>query len=322
MIDLEFRHLQIFCEVVRLRSFSRAAKSVGLAQASVSERIAALEEQVGSRLLDRSGRRGVTPTRIGQAFYDRAVRLLADRQLAIQEVHELLEVRAGTLLIGASTVPGTYHLPRILRRMASDYPAARFDVSIAGSEQVVEWVARGKVEIGIAGDPGERLVREVFRNHRCALRVEDKLWRDRFVLAVPRDHPLGRLPSVALRDLGDVPFIMREPGSGTQRWLELYLHSVFPEGVGALRVAAQIGSLCAVKQAVINGLGVSMVSACAVEGERLAGLLHTVEIDGASATRCFYLVRDEHRTLSPLCRRFIDVLLEATRDTLEAAAPA
>src|SRR5688572_7803837 len=97
---LEFRQLEVFCEVVNLGSLSRAARKVGLAQASVSQRIATLEEQIGSPLLDRCGRRGVRPTAVGQALYDRATRLLRDRDRAAQEIREYLGLRKGTLTIG------------------------------------------------------------------------------------------------------------------------------------------------------------------------------------------------------------------------------
>ena len=309
--NLEFRQLEIFCEVVRLGSFSRAARKVRLSQASVSERIAGLEEQVGSRLLDRSRRRGVRPTPIGQALFDRAVKLLADRELAVQEVRDLLGLRRGTLAIGASSVPGTYHLPQVIRRFRSQYPHSRFTVAIAGSEQVVDWVAEGKVEIGLAGDPGERLIGELFRGRRSNMRVQARLWDDEFVLVTPAGHPLSRWPSVALGSLTNAPFVMREQGSGTRRWLELYLQDLLPGGTGALNVVAEMGSLCAVKQAVIQGVGVSILSACSVEAEVAAGILTTAAIEGRAFTRCFYLIRDERRSPSPLASLFTQFLLQS-----------
>lgn len=320
-LDLEFRQLQVFCEVVQLGSFSRAAQAVGLAQASVSERISALEELIGERLLDRSGRRGVRPTPVGQALYDHAVRLLADRDRAIQEVRELLNLRQGKLLIGASTVPGTYHLPRILRQFRATYPELSFEVSIAGSAQVIDWVAEGVVEIGMVGDPGE-LVGQTFRGGRAQLRTQAHLWSDRMVLAVPKGHPLARRERVTVADLHDTPFVMREKGSGTRRWLEQYLQENSSGEVPSLNVAAVMGSLSAVKQAVIHGLGVTFLASCAVEAERDAGLLETIEFEGPLFDMNFYLVRDERRTASPVCRVFVDAVLDAAGATASNVAVA
>lgn len=320
-MELEFRHLEVFCAVVSLRSFSRAASKVHLSQASVSERIAALEDQIGCRLLDRTGRGGVRVTPVGQALYRRALRMLEDREHTVQELHDLLGLQRGTVAIGASTVPGTYLLPRLLKQFSSLYPATRFSVSITGSEQVVDRVAEGTLEVGIVGDPGGRQVERMLRGQRGATRT--RLWSDELVIIVPAGHPLVRDARVPLAQLARLPFVMREPGSGTRRWLELYLQDELPGGVAALEVVAEMGSLGAVKQAVMQGLGISIVSACAVRAEVAAGLLRTLELEGVTLTRAFHLVRNERRTPSPLCRRFIDFLLEAgeSRQGRDRAAP-
>jgi DNA-binding transcriptional LysR family regulator len=299
-VDLEFRQLQVFCEVVRLKSFSRASRNVRLSQASVSERIAALEEEVGARLLDRSRRRGVRPTPVGQALFDRAIRLLDDRERVVQEVSDLLGLRQGRLVLGASSVPASYHLPDVMRAFAAEVPRARFSLSIAGSEQVAAWVAAGSHEIGVAGDPGGRSLGTL---------AKTRLWQDPLVLAVPPGHPFQRRRRVSIAELTTVPFVVREPGSGTRRWLETYLEDKLPGGAGDLSVLAEMGSLSAVKQAVILGLGVSVLSARSVEAEVNAGLLATAELVGPPLRRWFYLIRDPRRTLSPLCRRFSEFLL-------------
>jgi DNA-binding transcriptional LysR family regulator len=316
-VNLEFRQLEVFCAVVSLRSFSRAAKRVYLSQASVSERIAALEDQVGCRLLDRSRRGGgVHPTPLGAALYKRAARLLKDREHAVQELQDLLGVRRGTVQIGASTVPGTYYLPEVIKQFSSLYPETSFSVSIAGSEHVVDSVVDGRLEAGIVGDPGERQIDRLLRGQGGTQRT--RLWSDEFVLIAPSGHPLGQRRRVPLAELTDVPFVMREAGSGTRRWLELYLQDELPGGAGELKVAAEMGSLCAVKQAVIQGLGVSLVSACAVKAEIKAGLLHAIELEGPKLKRSLYLIHDERRTPSPIGRLFTQFLLDlAPRDLLE-----
>jgi len=311
---LEFRQLEVFCEVVRLGSFSRAAHHVHLSQTSVSERIAALEEQVGARLLDRSRRRGVYPTPVGRMLYERALQLLADRERTEQEVRDMLGLRHGTLRLAASTVPGGYYLPRVIQRFRESYPDTHFTVSIAASEQVVDWVAAGTVEIGIAGDPGERMVGRMFGGggERASLRAEATLWTDHLVLAVPARHPVARRSRITVGRMASLPFLMREPGSGTRRWIELYLQDALPAGASSLQVAAELGSLCAIKQAVIEGLGVSLLSPCTVEAEVRAGLIRTLDVEGFAFTRSFYLIRDQQRTLSPLCRLFVDELVGST----------
>jgi DNA-binding transcriptional LysR family regulator len=306
-MNLEFRHLEIFCEVVRMKSFSRASKKVGLSQASVSERITALEEQVGARLLDRSHRRGVWATPVGRALYERAIHMLQDREHTVQELREMLGMRQGTLRVAASTVPGTYFLPSIIQQFSALHPNTRFSLAISGGENVIDCISTGQHEIGIVGDGGG----STMRGNRAALRSGHRLWRDKLVLAVPARHPLTKLERVSLADLVQHPYIMREPGSSTRRWLELYLHERLPNGASSLSVAAEVSTLCAMKQAVIHGIGVSIMSACAITAEVKAGLVETVPlVDQGHFSRTFHLIQDDRRTLSPLCSLFVEFLLQ------------
>ncbi len=309
-MSLEFRQLEVFCEVVRLGSFSRAARKLHMSQATVSERVSLLEEQLGARLLDRSGRRGVRATRIGHALYERAVHLLGGREEALQEVRDMLGLRRGTLAIAASTVPGTYHLPAVIRRFIATYPEARFSVAIAGSAQIIEWVASGRVELGIAGDPRERRGGRPVDLQTDTLSAHVAPWKDHLVLIAPPGHPFTRRKKLPVGELAEVPFVMRESGSGTRSWVELYLEAALEGGLRSLNVSVEMGSLGAVKNAVAEGLGVSLVSACAVEPEVTAGLLSVVDLDGPSLSRSFYLIHDQQRTPSPLARLFTHMLLE------------
>ena len=311
MEDLEFRQLEILCEVVRLGSFSRAAKKVHLSQASVSERIAGLEEDVGCALFERSPGRGVRPTRVGQALYQRAVRMLRDRELAVQELRDLLGVRRGKLRIGASTVPGTYHLPSVLRRFSSRYPDAHFSLSITGSQQVVEGVSSGDFDLGISGEPDVPASAQVSTGKGHASVTHTRLWRDSLVLAVPSGHPLTRKERIRAAELANVPFVLRESGSGTRRWTDLFLEHELPRGLKDLHVIAEVNNLCAVKQSVVHGLGVSIVSARAIQAELKSGLLEIVDFE-RPITRWFYLVHDERRAASSISRLFIQVLLDSS----------
>lgn len=314
-MNLEFRQLEVFCEVVRLGSFSQAAKQLHMSQATVSERVSLLEEQLGTRLLDRSGRRGVRPTRVGHALYERAVRLLEGRELALQEVRDMLGLRRGTLAIGASTVPATYHLPAVIQRFVALHPEARFSVSIAGSAQVIDWVASGQVELGIAGNPRDPRKGRQLNGKRDALHAEPAPWEDHLVLIAPPRHPFTERPRVTVAELAEVPFVMRESGSGTRSWVEHYLQTALAGGTDSLKVVAEMGSLAAVKNAVAHGLGVSLVSACAVEPEVSAGVLAVVDLEGPELSRAFYLIRDQQRTMSPLARLFAHLLLEKADDS-------
>ncbi len=114
-IDFDLRQLEIFQKVVELKSFSKAAEAVYRAQASVSERIASLENQIGTRLIDRLGRQ-IVPTRAGELLYKHALLLLDMKKTACLEIQDFLGLKGGVLKIGGSTIPGEYILPKVIGR--------------------------------------------------------------------------------------------------------------------------------------------------------------------------------------------------------------
>ena len=295
-MDFDLRQLEIFCKVVEHRSFTRAAADVRLAQASVSERVANLEKAVGARLLDRMGRT-VEPTAVGQRLYERAVALLEQKQAICFELEELLDVEQGTLVIGASTIPGEFILPAEIVRFRRDHPHILIQVLGGDTTTVADMVAAGEVELGIVGSRVEHASLE-FRS----------LWEDDLVLAVPAGHRWAARQSIVLSQLEGEPFVIREPGSGTRISMERAMRAACVEGDLPLNVVAELGSTSAIKQAVLQGLGISVLSRRALKVEIDAGLLSTLSIDGVAARRHFYLVHDPRRARSPLCSRFADLL--------------
>ena len=120
-IDFDLRQLEIFCKVVDLKSFSKAADAVFLAQASVSERIANLEKSVGTLLLDRMGRQ-IIPTKAGGLLYKHSILMLDMKKTARLEMEKFLGLRQGEILLGGSTIPGEYILPQLIGEFYEKYP--------------------------------------------------------------------------------------------------------------------------------------------------------------------------------------------------------
>lgn len=295
-MDFDLRQLEIFCKVVELGSFSNAAKAVHLAQSSVSERIVNLEDMVGTKLFDRLGRQ-VVPTSAGTLLYEHAIKLLKMKQEVCLEMEAFLGVRQGMIYIGASTIPGDYILPKVIGRFREKYPEITMHLSTKDTDLITNEVSNGVFEIGFVGSKGN------IRNL-----VYEELWEDELVLVVPSKHPWSRKKSVFFNDLCNEPFIRREYGSGTQRTLEDHLKKVHPNGIDALNIISILGSSTAVKEAVKSGLGVAIISSRAVETEVRSKILKAIKVQGISIHRSFYLIYDKRRTLSPLCRAFIDFL--------------
>jgi DNA-binding transcriptional LysR family regulator len=127
---------------------------------------------------------------------------------------------------------------------------------------------------------------------------------DDLVLVVPPEHPWASRPTIALEDVRREPLILRERGSGSRETLEQALKAVGLE-LSAFRVVADIASTQAVKQAVRAGVGVSFISARAVEDERRARLLSAVKVSDLKVTRAFHLITHRDRSASPLAQAFL-----------------
>jgi len=298
--ELDLRLLETFCRVVEERSFTRAALALHRSQASVSERIATLERDLGSRLLDRMGRETV-PTAAGRALYSGARDLLARRAELGRELETLRGAGGGSVAIGASTIPGEYDLPRLMPRFLNEHPGTRFTLRIGDTREILSAMAAHDLDLGLVGYAGESE----------GLRLRP-LWRDELILAVPATHGWAARRRIRVDRIAGERLLLREEGSGTQRFLEAALASV---GIDPsdLDPVAELGSTTAIKQAVIAGLGISFLSRRAVESDRRAGLLATVAVAGVDLNRNIFLVDDPCRSLSDAAGKLSDFLLDSTR---------
>jgi len=305
-IDFGFRELEIFCKVVELESFSKAAEAVFLAQASVSERIASLEKKIGACLLDRLGRK-VIPTAAGELLHKHATLMLEMKETAQLEMEKFMGLEQGEISMGGSTIPGEYILPDLISRFHKKYSHLAVSLTIADSREIENRVLAGALEIGVIGS------QSAHANLIC-----QKLRADELVLAIPAGHPWARRKSVSVRELGQTPFILREKGSATLKILEAYLRDSGEQDTSGFQVSARLGSSTAVKEGIKSGLGLSILSSRAIDTEVKAGYLKALRVQGISLSRNFFLIRNRLRIASPSCKAMLDFLL-ASPDPAETA---
>lgn len=291
--DLDLRKLEIFYWVAELRSFSLAADHLALTQPTVSAHIRQLEETLGAKLLNRVGGE-VSPTALGHVLFDRAKALLVFKREALAAIDQFSGRVRGELLVGGSNIPGEYILPHKLGAFVRKYPDVRPVLRIGDSAGIVELVLEGKVELGFVGFRGE--------DGRLSFQ---RLWRDEMVLTVPRDHPWSRVQAIDLADLRNAPFISREGGSGTHRSFRELLIRKRQDPERLLNVVMELGSTAAIKEAIIAGLGVSILSKTSIRREIEDGLLKVVRIRGLKLERDFYQVFHRQRAISPVSQAFL-----------------
>ena len=297
---MEIRKLEVFCRVVELKSFTRAADAVLLSQPTVSEHIRSLEEELGQKLIDRLGREAV-PTPVGLLLFKYAVKILRLHQDALEAVEKYGGKLVGRIMIGAGTIPGTYILPGLIGAFRNKYDSIRATLRIAGSQLIAAEVLSGQLDIGVIGA----------RWNEKGLDWQD-IFSDELALVVNADHPWASRDEVTLDELKSEPFILRESASGTRKVIDRILteHRLDPS---SLKEVAEIGSTAAIKEAVRSGIGVSILSVKSVEMDVSCGALVTVPVAGVKLERPFYLIRRKNRELSPVASVFWEYLLAEGR---------
>lgn len=300
MIDLNLYQLRALREVARLGSFTRAAEALYVGQPAVSQHVAALERVLGVALVHRAGR-GVRLTDAGQLVADYAERIFRLAEQMQAGLDDLKGLTTGRLVIGAGQTPGDYILPAVLGEFRRRYPGVSVDLEIAGTSRVVDWLLRHVYDLGFLGDVVE---------HRD-LEIEPFV-EDRVVLFVAKNHPLAGETAVSLEAIVAAGLIVREPGSATRATGERALRAAGVEP----REVMELGSNESVKQAVLAGLGVGMLSAYAVALEVEAGRLSMVHAPSFDCRRMLYIARHRAAPLTNAQAAFLTLARERTHRTI------
>jgi DNA-binding transcriptional LysR family regulator len=305
---MDLWQLHVFCKVIEHSSFSSAANIVHLSQPTVSSHIKDLEDHLGCRLIDRLPKK-VVPTKAGELLYTYACRLLSLREEAESALSTFQGIIKGELLIGGSTIPGVYILPKMMGAFSKTYPDVKICLEMGDTEKIIHATLMGRLELGVVGAKSD--------DHRI---LQEPLLEDELQLVVPANHRWAKKKSIPLSQVKKEPFITREPGSGTLKSILLHLEKKGCR-VEDFNITAQMGSTEAIRQAIKSNIGVSILSRLAVSEDLETGRLAALEIQGVSFKRHFYLIRARHRTPTPAGRVFIDFLLSQNIAPLDNDSP-
>jgi DNA-binding transcriptional LysR family regulator len=294
---MNLKQLEIFLAVAETGSFSRGAEATFITQSTVSQHISSLESDFGIRLLDRTGK-GALLTEGGKVLFHHAQQVIADVQAINQAIQRFKGIEDTDLKIGGSNIPANYMIPELLPILLERFPKLRLTLIQGDSRDILEKLGREEIELGVVGS--------MFDDDEFDFAP---LGRDEISLVVNRRHPWNSKNSVELAELINEPLVLREPGSGTDKTVTeaLVKAGVSPQ---ELKVTAYLGSNESVKQAVINGLGVSFVSEISVRKELERQELAVVKVKGLKISRHFYLASRAGRELSPAARAFAKVIGE------------
>ncbi len=300
---LTLRQLQIFSAVAQHGGFSAAAKALHLTQPTVSMQVKKLTEAMQAPLFETSGRQLVL-TAEGRELLE-AAHDIFDRLMQLEEdCQSLSGVVRGNLRI-AGVTSTKYFLPHLLGDFLKRHPQVEPHFSVTNRAQVIEHLRTGTDDIIIMGRAPQEL------------EVEAHAFLDNaLVVAAPADHPLAGEGRVPLQALTEQRFLVREKGSGTR----LAVDSLFAEHGLTIRPTMELGSSEAIKQAVLAGLGISVLSRQSIEREARAGALAVLDVEHFPLHRQWFAVHLKQRRLSLAARRFLDYLLEDAGRTLASSA--
>lgn len=288
---MDIHHLKIFVSVYKHKSFSKASEELHLTQPTVSDHIKTLEEELSLRLFDRLGRT-IVPTKEAEALYAHAVEILEKADQIREVVGQFKKDVSGELVIGASSIPGTYLMPSIIAAFKKIHPETSFQLIVSDSSDIVGRVLRHELLIGIVGAK--------LTNHQIHYVpfMQDEL----IAVASPS---VMKDSTITLQDLTRIPMILREEGSGTRREVEKILET---RGItpGEIKIAGIFGSTDAVKQAVKVGLGISIVSKFSVTDELRCKVLKEIRLKDVQMKRNFYIITHKKRTLPLVYHAFLE----------------
>ncbi|MCH9782731.1 MAG: LysR family transcriptional regulator [Gammaproteobacteria bacterium] len=277
-----------FLAVAESGSFSTAAERLFLTQPAVSKRIAQLEQQLGTRLFDRVGRR-IRLTEAGEALLPRARQVLLDLEDMGRAISNLTGTVSGTLRIGTSHHIGLHRLPPVLRRFSREYPDVKLDIHFIDSEEAWEAVLHGDLEMGVVTlppQPDPRL-------HSQAV------WQDPLVFMAAPEHPLARLDRVTLETLTGYSAILPSPVTFTRRIVE----SLFEEQALTLNISMSTNYLETIHMMVSIGLGWSVLPETMLDDSVVR-----LNVDTALPVRRLGVVTHPGRSRSNAAGAFLDIL--------------
>lgn len=291
-MHVSLRQVQIFEAVARTLSYTRAAEELHLTQPAVFTQIKQLEDGVGLPLLERIGKR-LFLTDAGREVLATCRDMLEGLERLEMRLANLQGLKKGRLRIAIVTT-AKYLIPRLLGEFCRRYPGIEAALTVTNREKLLARLAANEDDLVVLGTPPENL-------DVLAMPIAD----NPLVVVARHDHPLAGKKNIPLRRLADEPFILREPGSGTRLASERH----FAEHHLKLRVRMELGSNEAIKQAIVGGLGVSILSShtLSLEGER--GLLQTLNVKGFPLMRQWYVAYPAGKHLSVAAEAFLSHVL-------------
>jgi DNA-binding transcriptional LysR family regulator len=300
---MDFDQLETFLEVAKLSSFSRAAERRFRTQPAISAQIRALEEEVGARLLDRSGGK-VAITAAGKVFQKYSEETLEQRRVVLIALAEMHRVPRGEIVVAANEGTCLHILPEVFAEFKRQYPSVAVSVTRLEHNKILEAIIENSCDFGVVSMP-----------------VPDKrltvvpIHRDELVLITPPGHPLAQARKATMAEIAEFPLLLPKLGRTRDA-----LEEIFHERRLKPTVSMELDSSELLKRFVAVGVGVGFIARSNVVEDLQAKVLATVTLADASIQRNLALVFRKDKALSRAALAFIDIAVK--QKTAQTPVPA
>ncbi|MFV2060935.1 MAG: LysR family transcriptional regulator [Gammaproteobacteria bacterium] len=298
-MHLTLQQLKLFESVSRLGSYTRAAEELFLTQPAVSIQIKRLETQAGLALFEKVGKK-IFPTAAGKAVYEASVDILRRVEELTISIEELQGTVKGSLQVSVVTT-AKYFLPNLLGVFLQQYPDVEPKLKFTNRANVIDRLMNNDDDFVIMGQTPEdsKLESYPFLNNILGI-------------IAPADHPLANKKNISLLEIAKQRVLIRELGSGTRYVFEQLL----AKHNAKIEPYMELGSSEALKQAVMAGLGIAVVSLHCVQLELEAHKLVVLDVEEFPIKRRWYAVHLKGRKLSLVARTFLEFILEESHHIL------
>jgi len=299
---MDFDQIETFLEVARLSSFSRAAEKRFRTQPAISSQIRALEEEVGARLLDRSGGK-VSITAPGKLFQKFAEEMLEARKAMLTAIAETERVPRGEIVVGANEGTCLHILPEVFAEFKKQYPDVAVNITRSDYAKILESVIDNSVDFGVVSLPVNDPRLTVVLIHR-----------DELVIIAPPQHPLAKMKSATISETAEFPLIVPKAGHTRDA-----LENLFHERRLKPRYTMELDSSELLKRFVAADAGVGFIARSNVQEDVRARALAAIPISDAQVRRDLALVFRKDKALSRAALAFIDIAVKIKN--VDAVAP-
>lgn len=290
------RQLEVFEAIARLGSFTRAAEELFLTQPTVSMQIKKLTDAVGLPLFEQVGKK-IYLTDAGRELQKTSREIFERFSRFEMLVADMKGLKKGMLRLAVVTT-AKYFAPRLLGPFCQQYPGIDVSLKVSNRERILERLADNQDDLCILGQPPEELDA-----------VAEPFLENLLVVLAPINHPLAGKKRIPLARLAEEPFLLREPGSGTRMAAE----RLFAEQGVTMKVRMELGSNEAIKQAIVGGLGISVLSRHTLALDAPLGQLAILDVEGFPIQRHWYVAYPAGKQLTIVAKTFLDYLKQAPK---------